>query len=364
MQGADCGDGRYHLVSYHFTAAFYLPAALAVLLMLTRAGNRVSIRARIVIALLLNVLVMFVVPIFVRFGTFSYVARGGTPADAWVWTSMLLAIVLSGLTTGILYGSMFSFISVLPPRYTQACMLGLALSGVLLSCAWVAVKGTCSLFGLKLDERQHAEVILFFGSSGLFSLGCLPVFIKLLRSDLLAYFKEQSDKVARTQPRLSQHMQIQGDGVGLNRADGGKGGIASTDLAIITTIRSHALAVTWNFAVTFMIFPGLVTAQFYHSSFSSETWYEIVIIVTFMVFDCVGRAVHSNTSAFQSAPSRAGATSWKLIGAVLLRTVFLPLYCAIARQKDTGDGEFSPSVLVSQTQQREHTVASCSIDAC
>ena len=170
-------------MSYHFTAFFYLPAALAVLLMLTRAGHRVSIRARIVIALSLNVLVMFVVPIFVRFGTFSYVARGGTPADAWVWTSMLLAIVLSGLTTGILYGSMFSFISVLPPRYTQACMLGLALSGVLLSCAWVAVKGTCSLFGLKLDERQHAAAGAH--GDGAEPVYCLPLHLhELLETGL------------------------------------------------------------------------------------------------------------------------------------------------------------------------------------
>jgi hypothetical protein len=57
-KNAECEEDSYHLVQYHFTTAFYVPTGLAVLLMLTRRGERVSIRARVVFALVLNVAVL------------------------------------------------------------------------------------------------------------------------------------------------------------------------------------------------------------------------------------------------------------------------------------------------------------------
>ena len=256
-KNAECEEDSYHLVQYHFTTAFYVPTGLAVLLMLTRRGERVSIRARVVFALVLNVAVLLVVPAFVLAGTFSYIPRGGTPADSWVWYAMLGTITLSGINTGVLYGSLFSYITVLPARYTQACMAGVAMSGAVLDLTWVVIKLISGLLKIdNLEAKQHAQVISFFCISAGLSMACIPVFIKLRRSPLVAYFKEQQDKVKRTRPRLSQHMSadtggtagIEGgwdSGASINQGRFALGAMAD-DRVIFAGIKPYALSVMWN----------------------------------------------------------------------------------------------------------------------
>eukprot|EP01052_Picozoa_sp_SAG31_P010107 SAG31_NODE_544_length_14245_cov_68.376644_7_plen_105_part_00 len=65
----------------------------------------------------IDALLMMVVPTFVHFGTFDWDPRGGTPDDA--WAPMLVVIILSGLTTGVLFGSLFAYVGPLPAMYTR-----------------------------------------------------------------------------------------------------------------------------------------------------------------------------------------------------------------------------------------------------
>ena len=71
--------GQERDVQYVFTACYYAPTALVILLMLrpSRLMGRLSTRARIVIAYSVNVVLLLLVPLFVAMGTFSWDARGG-----------------------------------------------------------------------------------------------------------------------------------------------------------------------------------------------------------------------------------------------------------------------------------------------
>jgi len=68
----------------------------------------------------------------------------------------------------------------------------------------------------------------------------------------------------------------------------------TNDRVILTSIKSYAFAVLWNFCVTTVIFPGLVTAQFHSGArrgFIDPSWYEVILISTFLFFDFGGRQV-------------------------------------------------------------------------
>jgi len=114
--------GEHYNIAYVFTVCYFAPTALTILLMLRRTPlSRISVRARIVFAYITNTLLLLVPVVLVLLGTFDPEPRGGTPPDAFPW--MVVVIVLSGMTTGILYGSLFSYITILPPSYTQVIRL-------------------------------------------------------------------------------------------------------------------------------------------------------------------------------------------------------------------------------------------------
>lgn len=331
--------GHERDVQYVFTACYYTPAALVVLLMLrpSRLQGRISTRARIVFAFSFNVVLLLLVPVFVVLGTFSWDPRGGTPNDA--WAPMVAVVTLSGLSTGMLYASLFSYITVLPQQYTQACMSGLAASGAGMAVVRMMVK---MMFGhdsdanhdVDVNEYQHAEVVAFFIMAAAISLGCIVAFALLRNSDVVKHYDTRRTAGRSARHSLQTHIikstdSTSGWGASSSTSFGRTSMVANgsaSDKVILTSIKSYAFAVLWNFAVTTLIFPGLVTAQFRsgeQKGFINPSWYELSLIAMFLLQDFAGRqvpAIGPRMTVGQNA----------VVGLVLLRTLFIPLYAAVA----------------------------------
>ena len=338
--------GQARDVQYVFTACYYTPAALVVLLMLrpSQVMRRLSTRARIVFAYSVNVVLLMMVPLFVVLGTFSWDPRGGTPNDAWV--PMIVVVTLSGLTTGILYASLFSYITMLPQHYTQGCMSGLAASGaglaVLKILAMLIFGGES---GTSQDHEndaeaslaQHAEVVVFFVLAAATSLACIFAFGLLRNSDVVKHYDTRRAAGRGARHSLQAHILAEAAdggsawGTAAGRTSFGRNSTvmnnaAISDRLILASIKTYAFAVLWNFAVTTVIFPGLATAQFHtgeRKGFINPSWYEVTLIATFLLLDFAGRQV-------PALGPRATVSRSTIVGCVLLRTLFIPLYAAVA----------------------------------
>lgn len=331
------GQGRD--VQYVFTACYYAPAALVVLLMLrpSQVMRRLSTRARIVLSYSVNVVLLLVVPLFVVAGTFSWDPRGGTPDDAWV--PMIVVVTVSGLSTGILYASLFSYITMLPQQYTQACMSGLAASGAGLALVRILAK---LIFGsgsetshdheknAEASLAQHAEVVVFFGLAAATSLACIVAFSLLRKSDVVKHYDTRRTAGRSARHSLQAHILSESDGASSWGGAAGRTSMSikatTSDRVILTSIKTYAFAVLWNFAVTTVIFPGLATAQFHtgeRTGFINPSWYEVTLIATFLLLDFAGRQV-------PALGPRATVSKMQVVIIVLLRTSFIPLYAAVA----------------------------------
>jgi hypothetical protein len=338
--------GQERDVQYVFTACYYAPTALVILLMLrpSRLMGRLSTRARIVIAYSVNVVLLLLVPLFVAMGTFSWDARGGTPDDA--WAPMIVVVTLSGLTTGILYASLFSYITMLPQHYTQACMSGLAVSGAGLAVVRILAKLISGGDdGARHSEdtepeasrAQHAEVIAFFTLAAAVSVACIVAFSLLRRSDVVKHYDSRRTAGRSARHSLQAHIMAEAaDGasawgtssgtLSFGRTSMSLNASATSDRVILTAIKSYAFAVLWNFSVTTVIFPGLVTAQFHsgeRKGFIASGWYEVTLIATFLLLDFGGRQL-------PALGPRMMVGQRALVAIVLLRTLFIPLYAAVA----------------------------------
>jgi hypothetical protein len=333
--------GQKRDVQYVFTACYFGPAALVVLLMLrpSQVMRRLSTRARIVLSYSINVVLLVVVPLFVVAGTFSWDPRGGTPDDAWV--PMIVVVTVSGLSTGILYASIFSYITMLPQHYTQACMSGLAASGA--GLALVRILAKLTLGGdsetshdhekdAKASLAQHAEVVVFFGLAAATSLACIVAFGLLRKSDVVKHYDTRRTAGRGARHSLQAHILAESDGTSSWGAGTSFGrtsmvmNATTSDRVILTSIKTYAFAVLWNFAVTTVIFPGLATAQFHtgeRKGFINPSWYEVTLIATFLLLDFAGRQV-------PALGPRATVSKNAVVGLVLLRTLFIPLYAAVA----------------------------------
>ena len=348
--------GEHYNIAYVFTVCYFAPTALTILLMLRRTPlSRISVRARIVFAYITNTLLLLVPVVLVLLGTFDPEPRGGTPPDAFPW--MVVVVVLSGMTTGILYGSLFSYITILPPSYTQACMSGIAASGMVLGCIWLLVRvvsgGEVRAHydeGTAAERAQHFEVILFFVLAAATSAACLAAFTLFRKSELLSYYRDRQSRVPNARHSLQAHIvETTGsqsdtwgitDGVSLNR-NSQVFGAATSDKALITSMKYHAFSVFLNFFVTTVVFPGLVTSQF-HVALRGDldgTIAEPLLVFAFLLFDFVGRQL-----PVLGSPGRFVAGEGWLVGFVLLRMGFVPLYAVVALS--TGTSAHVPEFIV------------------
>lgn len=165
-----------------YQPAFIFPLAVNGLLSVTQVcmiiyGSKLSDRFKVQLQFIFASLIIFSLPLLAHF-------LGSSDAKFY---SCFCALLLFGLSGGILQSQVFGLAGILPGKYTGAIMFGQGLSGILMNLLRL-------VFVLTLPSNSlYLQAQIFFTLSGFALLGCAYSFTILMRNPFFLFYKQQAN---------------------------------------------------------------------------------------------------------------------------------------------------------------------------
>ena len=235
----------------------------------------------------------------------------------------LIFVFVTAAFTAILQGGIFGFAGMLSPLYIQAVMLGNGVAGIVTSVIRVITKVTIeSQKPVTLKQLNLSAAVYFFVSAGFILLCIVSYFVMSRTPFVMSRMNKKSKKVEDGEESTENDSLVpssstsQSAAVPASEAPVEK---KASALAIMKKIWHMCFLVTFVFFVSLAIFPGLcVTIESYYGPGSvMADWLPVLMIVTFNVFDFLGRLFPRFIVLF-------GERSVTI--PVLLRVILLPLF--------------------------------------
>jgi equilibrative nucleoside transporter 1/2/3 len=192
--------------------------------------------------------------------------------------TMLVILALGG---SLLQSGVFGLAGCLPPNYMQAVMMGNGLAGLTVILIRVLTKATIESEG-STDQTMLISTAIYFFVSSFVIVICIVSYLILLRTPFVKYYIDKASKPAVNDiVQYDEYNNIQGDEK-----------VSVSVWQVFLKIKLMGFAVFAVFTVTLAIFPGLVvTIPTYYPDSPWASWFPIVSVLFFQLFDSIGRTV-------------------------------------------------------------------------
>lgn len=197
--------------------------------------------------------------------------------EAFFWLTMVSVVILNA-ATGVYQNSLYGLVAILPPRYTNAVILGNNISGTITTVVSIVSKLAVSSTGTgQTDDDIRTSAIYYF----LFALVMLLIaFDSYFALPLIKFFRENELKMEREKKKVEIE----------NKESGVAVSTGPPYMAIMKRIWVQALSVWFVFFITLTNFPAIqyrVKPQ-EDSIFPEEFFEDITCFLAFNVMAVVG----------------------------------------------------------------------------
>lgn len=282
---------------FYFSLAYSYPNLIGLIFMV-KFGKKIPIIYRILVPYFVIVFVLLAVPIMGFAGIENHRTLG--------LALTLVLVVLTGVASSVLQGSLFGFGGMFPPKYMTALMSGNGVAGFLVSLLRVLTKATIESGKPSMWDLTLSSSIYFFLSCFIVIL-CIISFVFALRSKFTQHYMLRAESSTESRP-IQQVTDYDEENI--------KSKISI--IAIAKKIWLMALSVFLTFVVTIGLFPGLVTNIPSSSKNFMVEWLPVFLVLDFNLFDLIGRYA---PSWYQLKSTKIIA--WSTISRVLLIILFM-----------------------------------------
>jgi len=163
-------------------------------------------------------------------------------------------------------------------------MVGQGIAGVLAGSLRILTKGS-------LPEGSQSSIILYFAISGGILLLCMLGYLLLLRLPITKFYlmQQQASTTKNTASIQAKSVVSSLDEEG-PEDNYGSGRQPVIYVGLLRRLWKEALVVFLVFFVTLSLFPSM-TAQINTTTPLSQSWFSVLMVFTFQVFDFVGRSL-------------------------------------------------------------------------
>lgn len=295
-------------ISSFITAVNMFPNLLCQIAMLSNYVQSIPVLKRLYFAIILNGVAMLLVPIAPAFKIEEHAALA----------VLLIGDAVCGGATALLQSSAFAIAAQFPVSHMQAAMLGIGVSGTVVSLLQIITYGAIgSSFEAVLKQSS-----VFFGI-GVLALFGLVLILPLFRRNKFARYYILEWKKQEEQDGEQQQQQFR-DPPPSSSATGAAEAEAETQVESTKTVDAMRVIgiCKWNmlanffvYYVTLTVFPGMGV-----SVDPSSDWYGIIIIFLFNFGDFCGRML----CRFEMFLLKGKHTTLQRLS--LCRVLFLPLF--------------------------------------
>ena len=289
-------------IEFRISCAFNYPS-LIMLFVSVRYAASWSVSTRIAATYSISLVMLVVTPCLSLLGL-SY--------DVELWLT-LFAVFITGVCTGVVFGTVLGFASLFPSSYITAAMSGIGLSGIVAAALRIVTKASLP----NTEKGLRESTFIYFSLAGLVLAVCITLYFAMLRHPFVKYHivaqsqppaLDATDVTTADSQALSPRSQLDvySDGVIVCRTD-------PSVVEVFSKLWKEGLGVYIVFVVTLSMFPG-VTSQIKPKdpNFLSSGWYQVLLTSEFMLFDYIGR------------------TSPRFIRLFSPRTLLIPILCRLA----------------------------------
>ncbi|CAA7394652.1 unnamed protein product [Spirodela intermedia] len=311
----------YLFPDYHPTRVLtlvYQPFAVGLLAILAYREAKINTRRRN----LTGYVIFFISSLLLIVLDLATSGRGG------VWPFLGVCIISGafGVADAHVQGGMVGDLSLMCPEFVQSFLAGLAASGAIISALRLITKGAFE--NTKGGLRKGA--LLFFAISSFFELLCVLLYAFIFpRLPIVRFYRSKAasegsktvsaDLAAGGMRDLPTHDAPQGE-------DPKHPERLSTTQLFLQNV-DYALDMFLIYTLTLSIFPGFLSED--TGSHSLGSWYALVLIAMFNVWDLVGRCIPLVEAL--KLGSRRG-----LMAAIFSRFLLVPAFYFTARYGDQG----------------------------
>lgn len=192
---------------------------------------------------------------------------------------MCVLIVVMGVANAIAQTSVFSLGAMMPPKYTNAVMLGNAVAGIIITLARII----CLASFPPTESGLLVSTLIYFAIAGVFILGCIFTQIHVMRNPLVQeYVSKATNKEINLTPGQGEELRIM-DSTEQSFMDVSLPTIKNT----YKKIWQYSFLVWMVFVITFGVFPSVSLAN--EDDNLPYPWFATLMITIFNFFDALGR---------------------------------------------------------------------------
>ena len=335
-------------------AIFYNAPNFVILMVMIKWGHKVPYTIGIIVPLAISTVILVIVPIQALLLP-MYASLGLT----------LLCVSITGTSTGILFAATFGMAALFPGRYTQSLMSGIGVAGIIVAAIRILTKLAlpANTEGLIISSLIYFAIAAFVV---LIAILCFFIFryspyaryyfrraartveydeseilyndsnnndpdnketaplrpkddndpIDVIITDAEKGIPQDSDVIVKSTPPDA--------GDALLESNNESGEPKAKILSVLAQLWPQALNVFMVFLVTLALFPSVVTII--PSTWNMPSWFPILIVTLFMIFDFVGRTLPRWQLFVVVSPKWLWALVWS-------RLIFFPLFILCVRPK-------------------------------
>jgi len=270
---------KYPDVAFEFIVGLaYQWCSIAFFLVSLKYGHNYSVKNKILVGFGIDFLMLIFVPV---------IGEIGLPTTA----SLILTLGAAGLTgiaSALLFGTVLSFVAMLPSDYTTAVMSGNGVGAVVVAILRIITKGIFTG-----SDGETESTILYFSIAAAVIFACIISYLAMLKMEFVEYHINQNTALKQTvdfvpeqsveekEPLLGSDSSDQRLGSRAKEVDGWE---------VFRMIRKDCFLVWFVFFVSLSLFPGM-TGEIESQYDSLGDWFGIFMITLFQVGDMVGRTL-------------------------------------------------------------------------
>ncbi|KAM9197333.1 equilibrative nucleoside transporter 3 [Dugong dugon] len=303
QEGAVGSDILNYFESY-FAVASTVPSVLCLVVNFMLV-NRVPVRVRVLASLVIMLAIFVMMTLLVKVDTSSWTC-------SFFAVSMTCMVILSGVST-IFSSSIYGMTGSFPMRNSQALISGGAMGGTISAVALLA--------DLAASSDVTDSALAFFLTADVFLALCIVLYLLLPRLEYARYYMRPA-RPAHVFSGEEEQPQDSPDASSL--APGSSNPPLPALGPILKTTAGLGFCIVYIFFISGLVFPAISSNIESLSKGSGSLWTDkfFVPLTTFLLYnfaDLCGRQI----TAWIQVP---GPKSKLLLGLVLLRTCFIPLF--------------------------------------
>ena len=257
------------------------------------------------------------------------------------WIITMLIIVVMGIASSFFQGGVFGFAGMFPFKYTAGVMFGNGISGLTVNVLRMICLGIFPPSNDPNDKSDFYGCLIYFSIAAVILVVCAFAFIYVENTELAKFYTEKA-KNQQPNPTNNERTQLldamnSSDSHSVKEINQSMLTSRTADTSMISKnsakpssffevyrkIMSMALQVFFCFLITFVVFPGTSLStqfDFLGTSAKAQSWFLVLIITVFNIFDTIGRFLGGPYQFF---------TPRTLFILTVSRLIFIPLLVLI-----------------------------------